>query len=90
MEWVAFDRLEPIGTRTTPDLLALLITLTANLYRAKGQRAWLPQDVFPNPLLPRRLSTVEEAGRLAAIGADYRRLRAERLARMAAEPPKEN
>jgi hypothetical protein len=85
MEWVAFDAFEPIGTRTTPDLLALLISLTANLYREKGKRAWLPQDILANPLLPDRLTEEEEARRTASVAADYRRLRAERLAKMAAE-----
>lgn len=74
--------MEPIGPRTVPDLIATLIALTANLYREKGKRAWLPQDVFPNPLAPRRLSVAEEQARIGQIGADYRRLRAERLAKM--------
>ena len=89
MDWVAFDAFEPIGSRTTPDLLALLIAMTANLYRKEGSRAWLPQDVLDNPLLPRRLSPREEARRTADIAAEYRRLRAERLAKMADEQQKE-
>jgi hypothetical protein len=83
VEWIAFDRYEPIGTRTTPDLLALLIAATVNPWRKKGARALLPQDVFPDPLAPRRLTPPEEARRTAQIGADYRRLRKERLAKMA-------
>jgi hypothetical protein len=85
VEWVAFDEFEPIGTRTTPDLLALLIALTANLYRKKGDRPMLPRDILPDPLLPPRLTREEEARRTAEVAADYRRLRAERLAKMAAE-----
>jgi len=85
VEWMAFDRYEPIGTRTTPDLLALIYTATVNPWLKKGSRALLPQDVFPDPLAPRRLSPQEEAQRVAGVMADYRRLRKERLARLAAE-----
>lgn len=85
VDWIAYDQLEPIGPRVVPDLLALLIVQQANLYRRKGARAWLPQDIFPDPLAPSRLSERQEEQRKGQIGADYRRLRAERLARLAAE-----
>lgn len=86
VEWMAFDRYEPISTRTTPDLLALIYTATVNPWLKKGARALLPQDVFPDPLAPRRLTPQEEAQRVGQVMADYRRLRAERLAKMAATP----
>ncbi len=89
MEWVAFDAFEPIGTRTTPDLLALLIALTLNLYRKKGDRPVLPRDILDDPLLPRRLTPAEEAQRTAHIAAEYRRGWAERRAKMEAEQAKE-
>lgn len=77
---MAFDEFEPIGTRTTPDLLALLVSVTTNLWSGKGARTVLPQDILDSPLYPRRYSPHEEARRIGAVGADYRRLRAERLA----------
>lgn len=80
VEWVAFDAFEPIGSRTVPDLLALLIALTGNIWRDKGKRALIPEDIFPDPLAPPRLSPQEEAKRIGSIAGDYRRLRAERLA----------
>lgn len=80
VEWMAFDEFEPIGTRTVPDLMAVLVSLLGNVYRKEGTRPWLPQDVFSDPLLPRRLAPQEEAQRTAAVMGDYRRLRAERLA----------
>lgn len=83
-EWVAFDSIEPIGTRTTPDLLALLISLLANVYRREGARAVLPQDILADPLQARRLSEAEEQQRISAMAGDYRRLRAERLSKMKA------
>lgn len=79
VDWMAYDELEPIGPRVTPDLLALLISMTANMYKAKGTRPTLPQDIFPDPLLPQRLSAAEEASRVASIGQGYRKARAERL-----------
>jgi hypothetical protein len=81
---MAFDRYEPIGTRTTADLLALLVSLFYNVNRPEGARTWLPQDVLSDPLAPRRLSPDEEAARVGVVMQDYRRLRAERLAKMAA------
>lgn len=83
IEWVAFDAFEPIGSRTTPDLLALLATIQLNLNRRKGTRPLIPQDILADPLAAPRLSEREEARRTTSIAADYRRLRAERLARMA-------
>jgi hypothetical protein len=80
---MAFDAFEPIGTRVVPDLLALLTSLFYNVNRKPKSRPWLPQDVFADPLAPRRLSEREEAVRVGAVAADYRRLRAERLARAA-------
>lgn len=77
---MAFDAFEPIGTRTTPDLLALLISTTVNMWSAKNARPVMPQDILDSPLYARRLSPQEEAVRIATVGADYRRLRAERLA----------
>lgn len=82
IEWVAFDSFEPIGTRTTPELLAVLVSMQANLYKKKGDRPVLPQDVLPDPMAPQRLSQAEEAQRTRAVAGDYRRLRAERLAKM--------
>ncbi len=82
IEWVAFDSIEPIGSRVTPDLLALLISLFVNVYSKPGTRALLPQDVLADPLAARRLSEQEEAERTGQMAADYRRLRAERLAKM--------
>lgn len=83
LEWVAFDGFEPIGSRTTPELLALLISVQANQWKSKGDRPVLPQDILPDPLAPARLDPRQEAQRVGAIAADYRRLRAERLAKMA-------
>ena len=80
---MAFDAFEPIGSRTTPDLLAFLITLYANTHRKPGSRPWLPQDVLHDPLAPRRLTEAEEGQRTRQLAADYRRLRAERLAKAA-------
>jgi len=79
---MVFDEFEPIGTRTVPDLLALLISQYANVHRREGSRAWLPQDILRDPLEPERLSPSAEAHRTNSIAADYRRLRAERLANM--------
>jgi len=79
---MVFDQFEPIGTRTTPDLLSLLISQYMNVHRKQGSRVWLPQDILGDPSLPPRLSAQEEAHRTGAIAADYRRLRAERLASM--------
>jgi hypothetical protein len=56
-----------------------------NVYAPKNARPWLPQDVFDDPLLPRRTTSTEEAERTAAVAMDFRRLRAERLEREAAE-----
>ena len=80
-EWRAFDQYEPIGTRTTPELLAGLISITVNQWRSKGERLLLPQDILPDPLAPRRLTPAEEAQRTRQAATDYRRLRAERLAK---------
>lgn len=80
-----FDEFEPIGTRTVPDLLALLLALTANIHRKAGTRAHSSLDFLANPLSPRRLSAPEEKARGMAVMGDYRRLRAERLARKAEE-----
>jgi hypothetical protein len=66
-----------------PDLLALLIAQQANLWRKESSRAVLAQDIFPDPLAPERLSKAEEQKRIGQVGGDYRRLRAERLARLA-------
>lgn len=85
-----FDEFEPIGTRTTPDLLALLIAQYANVHRREGARALLPQDILADPLLPERLTPQQEAHRANSIAADYRRLRAERLANMERDNPKPN
>lgn len=84
---MAFDAFEPIGTRVVPDLLALLTTLFYNANRPAKARPWLPQDVLADPLAPRRLNPREEAQRTGAIAGDYRRLRAERLARAAQSVP---
>ena len=81
---MAFDKFEPIGTRTVPDLLAFLSVLYLNRHRKEGLRAFMPQDILDDPLLPRRNEPDVEARRTAAVAADYRRLRAERLARRAA------
>ena len=80
-EWVAFDAYESLSTRTTPELLAVLIAIQANQWKAKGERLLLPQDILPDPAAPRRLSPGEEARRTGQVMADYRRLRAERLAK---------
>lgn len=80
--WVEFDRFEPIGTRTTPELLALLISVQANQWRGKHDRAMLPQDILPDPLAPKRLTQAEEAARGRQVAGDYRRLRTQRLAMM--------
>ena len=79
-EWAVYGEMEPFGPRVVPDLLALLIALTYNMNRKVGARPLLPVDVHPDPLAPRRLSEAEEAGRKLRVMADYRRLRAERLA----------
>lgn len=81
-DWMVFDRFEPIGSRTVPELLALLTALTANQWKQKGDRLLLPQDILPDPLAPRRLTPAEEGQRTRQVAADYRRLRAERLAKM--------
>jgi hypothetical protein len=85
VDWVAYDSLEPIGPRVVPDLLAVLTSIVYNANRKPKSRAWLPQDIFPAPMQPPRLSPQEEARRVGAIAADYRRLRKERLARLAEE-----
>ena len=80
---MAFDAFEPIGTRVVPDLLALLTSLFYNVNRKPKARPWLPQDVLADPMAPRRLSPEEEGQRVRSVMGDYRRLRAERLARAA-------
>lgn len=82
-EWVAFDGFEPIGSRTTPELLALLVSVIANQWKSKSDRLVLPQDILHDPLAPVRLDPAQEGARVRTIASDYRRLRAERLAKMA-------
>ncbi len=78
-----FDSFEPIGTRVVPDILALLTALFYNVNRKHGARPWMARDILDDPLEPRRLSAAEEADRVAHVHFDYKRLRAERLAREA-------
>lgn len=85
-EWQAFDRYEPIGSRTVPELLALLAAMQANQWKGKGDRMLLPQDILPDPMAPARLSPAEEGQRTRSLAADYRKLRAERLARDKMDP----
>lgn len=80
---MAFDRFEPIGSRTTPELLAVLISVMANQWKGKSDRLVLPQDILHDPLAPVRLDPAQEGARVRAVASDYRRLRAERLAKMA-------
>lgn len=84
---MAFDDFEPVGTRTLADLLALLTTSYLNVHRKPGSRPLLPQDLLDNPLLPRRTSAGEETSRRMTVMADYRRLRAERLAKASQSTP---
>lgn len=84
MDWIAFDYFEPIGTRTTPQLLAELIALTANVWRKEGARPFRAADFLLDPFAAPRVSVRREEERKGEIIGDYRRLRAERLAARAA------
>jgi hypothetical protein len=46
-EWMAFDRIEPIGEERIERMLALVCAVIANCHRTKG-RKWQVKDFLPD------------------------------------------
>ena len=49
-EWMAFDRIEPVGARRSDGLFAGLMSLIANAFRnpEKRRRPFVPRDFYPD------------------------------------------
>ena len=63
-EWMAFDRLEPIGWARVDLVGGLLCSLLANQHRKRGSKAFKPGDFMP--FLERGTIDVSDPDALAA------------------------
>lgn len=64
MEWIAFSQLEPFGSEANFLGHAITSTVIANVNRAKGQKAYEPEDFMPQ-FEDRDPQTVEEMIQIA-------------------------
>lgn len=71
-EWMAFDRVEPIGELRADFRAGLVAATVANVHRGRGRQAFTPADFMP--FLDRRPGVAEPPGltsaeRVAAVRA---------------------
>lgn len=59
-DWMAYDRLEPVGPRADRYLLAAVAALLANLREPRRRQAYQPEDFMPGILSARPEPTQRE------------------------------